>query len=368
MPLHIRSLITLMQNHYVVIMAGGIGSRFWPFSRTANPKQFHDILGTGQTLIQETASRFEGICPPENVFVVTNRDYATLVKKQLPFMSDDQILCEPIGRNTAPCIAYAVYKIKERNPEANIVISPADHVIKDVPGFKATIQEALNYTAQRPVLVTLGIKPSRPDTGYGYIQYREGPDGLKKVKTFTEKPHLELAKQFVESGEFVWNAGIFIFNAQAITEAFAKYLPELSDLFSDISQDYYTDREQAAIDSAYSQCKSISIDYGIMEKSDKVYMLPADFGWSDLGTWKSLYELAPNRDERGNVVDGNVMAYNTTNSIIKVSNGKLLVVHGLDNFIIAESDDVIMICPKDEEQKVKDFVADTKATKEKRFI
>ena len=356
-------------HNYVVIMAGGIGSRFWPFSRTANPKQFHDILGTGRTLIQATADRFEGVCPRENVFVVTNRDYEQLVSKQLPYLALDQILTEPVGRNTAPCVAYACSKIYQHDPEANIVVSPADHVIAQPEVFKDTIREALAYTKDRDVLVTLGIKPSRPDTGYGYIQYHDGGnESLKKVKTFTEKPHLELAKQFVESGEFVWNSGIFIWNGRTIMAALQEFLPEMAEIFEEASSAYYTDREKAAIDKAYSQCKNISVDYGIMEKSQQVYMLPADFGWSDLGTWKSLYELSDGKDAAGNVVDGNAMVYGTTNSIIKVSSGKLLVVHGLDDFIIAESNDVIMIVPKSEEQKVKDFVADTKAQKDKRFI
>lgn len=357
-----------MQNHYVVVMAGGIGSRFWPFSRTSFPKQFHDILGTGKTLIQDTVSRFEGICPPENIYIVTNRDYEALVAEQLPFLKPDQILTEPMGRNTAPCVAYAAYKIRKENPNANIVVSPADHVIQDVAEFRSVIAQALSHTADRDILVTLGINPSRPDTGYGYIQYREAEGTLKKVKTFTEKPHLELAKQFIESGEFVWNSGIFIWNANAVIKAIEAHLPEMAEIFSDIEGEYYTGKEKASIDKAYSMCKSISIDYGIMEKSDNVYVLLADFGWSDLGTWKSLYELAPHRDGKGNVLDGNVMIYDTTNSIIKASNGKLIVVHGLDNFIVAESNDVIMICPKDDEQRVKDFVADTKAQKEKRFI
>ena len=363
-----RLILSDMQHHYVVIMAGGIGSRFWPFSRTANPKQFHDILGTGSTMIQETAARFEGICPKENIYVVTNRDYEDLVAQQLPYLSPDQILTEPIGRNTAPCIAYACQKIAMKDPEANIVVSPADHVIANVAEFRRVISEALGYTAGKDILVTLGIQPSRPDTGYGYIQYHDGGEGLRKVKTFTEKPELELAKQFLESGDFVWNSGIFIWNGQAINDAIKKYLPEMNEIFEEASADFYTGREKAAIDKAYSMCKNISVDYGIMEKSDKVYVLPAEFGWSDLGTWKSLYELAPNRDGKGNVVNGNAMLYDTNNSIIKVSSGKLIVVHGLDNFIIAESDDVIMICPKDQEQFVKQFVADTKATQEKRYI
>lgn len=349
-------------------MAGGIGSRFWPMSRTNFPKQFHDILGTGKTLIQQTADRFSGLCPDENVYVVTNRDYRSLVQEQLPFLSPDQILCEPMGRNTAPCVAYAAYKIKKQNPDANIVVSPADHIITNEEGFRSVIANALQHTAKEDILVTLGIHPSRPDTGYGYIQYHEGAEDLKKVKTFTEKPHLELAKQFLESGEFVWNSGIFVWNVKAITKAFEEYLGDMAEIFQEIDADYYSQNEQAAIDKAYSMCKSISLDYGIMEKSNNVYVLLADFGWSDLGTWKSLYELAPRYDEKGNVTDGNVMVYDTTNSIIKVSAGKMLVVHGLDNFIIAESQDVIMICPKDDEQKVKDFVADAKANKEKKFI
>jgi mannose-1-phosphate guanylyltransferase len=357
-----------MQHHFVVIMAGGIGSRFWPFSRTTNPKQFHDILGTGHTMIQETAARFEGVCPKENIYVVTNRDYEKLVHEQMPYLKPEQILTEPIGRNTAPCVAYACQKIAMKDPEATIVVSPADHVIANVGEFKRVINQALDYTKGNDILVTLGIQPSRPDTGYGYIQYLDGVDELRKVKTFTEKPELELAKRFIESGDFVWNAGIFIWSAKAINDAVRTYLPEMAEIFDEASKDFYTDQEKAAIDKAYSMCKNISIDYGIMEKSDKVYVLPAEFGWSDLGTWKSLYELAPKKDQKGNVIDGNAMIYDTSNSIVKVSSGKLIVVHGLDNFIIAESDDVIMICPKDDEQKVKNFVADTKATQDKRYI
>jgi len=357
-----------MQHHYVVIMAGGIGSRFWPVSRTNYPKQFHDILGTGRTMIQETADRFLDICPKENIYIVTNRDYEKLVAQQLPYLAPDQILTEPIGRNTAPCVAYACQKIALKDPKANIVVSPADHIIANVAEFKRVILQALAGTEGQDRLVTLGIHPSRPDTGYGYIQYQEGDSEIRRVKTFTEKPELDFAIRFIESGDFVWNAGIFIWTAEAINKSIRKYLPDMAEIFEEAAKDFYTPAEKVAIDKAYSQCKNISIDYGIMEKSDNVFVLPAEFGWSDLGTWKSLYELAPTKDKQGNVVDGNVMIYDTTNSILKVSGGKLLVVHGLDNFIVAESDDVIMICPKDDEQKVKAFVADTKAAKEKRFI
>jgi mannose-1-phosphate guanylyltransferase len=296
------------------------------------------------------------------------KDYEKLVAAQMPYLKPDQILTEPIGRNTAPCVAYACQKIALKDPLANIVVSPADHVIANEPEFRRVISQALAYTEGKDILVTLGIQPSRPDTGYGYIQYLDGNDELRKVKTFTEKPELELAKRFIESGDFVWNAGIFICSASAINDAIRKYLPEMSEIFEEASKDFYTPAEKQAIDAAYSQCKNISIDYGIMEKSDKVYVLPAEFGWSDLGTWKSLYELAPHKDGKGNVVDGNAMIYDTSNSIVKVSSGKLIVVHGLDNFIVAENDDVIMICPKDDEQKVKAFVADTKAGQDKRFI
>lgn len=357
----------MITNNYVVIMAGGIGSRFWPMSRNLYPKQFHDVLGMGRTMLQQTADRYKGICPDENIFVVTNRDYYHLVKSQLPQLADDQILLEPIGRNTAPCVAYAAQKIFLKNPEANLVVSPADHVILKEEEFQRTIRAGLEATASRPILLTLGIRPSRPDTGYGYIQYKDGEGDLRKVKTFTEKPHLDLAKKFIESGDFVWNAGIFIWTAKTVLEAIAKFLPEMADIFEAGNDSYYTPSEKDFINNAYLHCKNISIDYGIMEKSENVYVMLSEFGWSDLGTWKSLYDISV-KDDKGNVIDGNIMVYNTQNSIIKTtSKNKLIVVHGLDNFIVAESDDVIMICPKDEEQKVKDFVSDTKAVQDKRF-
>lgn len=352
---------------YVVIMAGGIGSRFWPFSRTNNPKQFHDVMGTGRSLLQQTADRFRDIAPPENIYIVTNKDYYHLVKEQLPYLSDHQILLEPIGRNTAPCVAYAAYKIATKNPNANIVVSPADHVILNESEFDKTIKNALYNSLNKDVLITLGIKPSRPDTGYGYIQYHEGNSPIKKVKTFTEKPELELAKTFVSSGDFVWNAGIFIWNAQAILKAIAKHLPEMHEIFEDGISCYYTDTEASYIDKAYAQCRNISVDYGIMEKSDNVYVLLSDFGWSDLGTWKSLYDIME-KDENQNVIDANVLAYDTNSCIIRGSKDKLIVVQGLTDYIVAESDGVFMVCRKDDEQKVKEFVADAKAKKDKKFI
>jgi mannose-1-phosphate guanylyltransferase len=348
-------------NNYVVIMAGGVGTRFWPFSRTDFPKQFHDVLGTGKTLLQQTAERFTGICAPENIYVVTSIDYKELVLNQLPYLSDDQVLLEPIRRNTAPCVAYACYKIAVKNPDANIVVAPADHIILKEDEFRRTISRALEATAMDEILITLGIQPSRPDTGYGYIQYLPTANSdIKKVKTFTEKPHLELAKKFLESGDFVWNAGIFIWNAKAIMKNFSKYLHEMAEIFEEGKKTFYSDKEEGYIRKAYSLCKNVSIDYGIMEKSDKVYVLLSDFGWSDLGTWKSLYEVS-HKDPVNNVIDGQVMIYDTKNCIIKTPKNRLVVVQGLDGYIVAEYDNVLLICKKDEEQKVKDFVADAKS-------
>ena len=348
------------KNNFVIIMAGGVGTRFWPFSRTNNPKQFHDVLGTGKTLLQQTSDRFEGLCPKENIYVVTNTDYKALVKEQLPFLNDEQILCEPVRRNTAPCIAYACYKIALKNPDANIIVAPADHIILKEETFKNVISTALEATSKSNILVTLGITPSRPDTGYGYIQFipDEGK-AVKKVKTFTEKPQLELAKKFLESGDFVWNAGIFVWNVNTIIKNFFEHLPEMDEIFRDGQNYYYKPEEHNFIENAYSQCKNISIDNGVMEKAADVYVILSDFGWSDLGTWKSLYEVSE-KDENNNVVDGNVMLYNTSGCIVKTPNERLVAVNGVSDLIIAEFDNVLLICKRDDEQKVKDFVADAK--------
>ncbi|WP_276497878.1 mannose-1-phosphate guanylyltransferase [Pontibacter litorisediminis] len=355
-------------NTYVVIMAGGIGSRFWPYSRTNYPKQFHDVLGIGQSMLQTTAQRFADICPPENIFVVTNKDYEALVKKQLPELSDNQVLLEPVGRNTAPCIAYASYKIAQLNPKANLVVTPADHVVLKQDVFTEVVKDALQAAAQDDVLITLGITPSRPDTGFGYIQYIDDESSkIKKVKTFTEKPNLELAQMFLESGDFVWNSGIFIWNVQSILRAFHQYLPEVSEVFEEGVTTYNSPEEQNFITRAYSQCRNISIDYGIMEKVDNVYVLLADIGWSDLGTWNSLYTINE-KDESGNVIDGDVMLYDTKDCIVKTPKNRLVVLQGLEDFIVAEYDNVLMICRKDEEQKVKEFVADAKSKKGPEYI
>jgi mannose-1-phosphate guanylyltransferase len=356
------------KDYYVVIMAGGIGSRFWPFSREKFPKQFHDVLGTGKSLLQQTAERYFNILPKENILVVTNKLYADLVKQQLPFMKDDQILSEPIARNTAPCVAYACYKIKQRNPNATMVVAPSDHVILKENEFEDTIKIAMDAAVNSEKLITLGIKPSRPDTGYGYIQYiEENQDRIKKVKTFTEKPQLELAQKFIESGDFVWNAGIFIWNVNAIINNFQKHLPDMAEIFQEGAGQYWSGNEENFINTAYSQCKNVSIDIGIMEKAEEVYVMLSDFGWSDLGTWKSLYELS-NKDENCNVIEGDTLLYDVKNCIIKVPKNKLVVVEGLEDYIIAEFNDVLMICKKDHEQRVKDFVSDTKNKKDSRYI
>lgn len=350
-------------------MAGGIGSRFWPFSRRYFPKQFQDILGTGKSLLQQTVKRFEPICKAENMFIVTNADYKNLVQEQLPHFSENQILLEPFLRNTAPCIAYASYKIKEQNPEANIIVSPSDHVILDTYAFIEKINLALDSVNQTDKIVTLGITPTRPDTGYGYIQVADNQTHtqLKKVSQFREKPNLETAIQFVESGNFLWNAGIFIWNVQTITKAFETFMPKIAVGFTQIKNDFYTANEAQAVEKIYTTFESISIDYGVMENAKNVFVVPCDCGWSDLGTWKSLYEQA-NKDENQNVITGEVLTYDTTNSIIKTPHNRLTVVQGLDNFIVADYDDVLLICHKDEEQRIKNFLSFVSENKDERFI
>jgi mannose-1-phosphate guanylyltransferase len=354
-----QHIFPFMQNTYVIIMAGGVGTRFWPFSRTSYPKQFHDVLGTGRSLLQQTVERFDGICPPENIFIVTSSEYRDLVTEQLPHLSDDQILLEPYRRNTAPCIAYACYKIGARNPDANIVVAPADHIILKEEVFRDTIRVALGATRMDDILVTLGIQPTRPDTGYGYIQYIPDKMTVKKVKTFTEKPHHDLAVQFLESGDFVWNAGIFVWNIKALKKAVKSYMPEVAELFEEGTAHYFTPQETAFINKTYSHCGSISIDNGIMEKADNVHVVLSSFGWSDLGTWKSLYEVSE-KDENQNVTEGTLILHDTRDCIIKTPKDKLVVVNGLDGFIVAEYDGVLLICRKDDEQKVKKLVAEAK--------
>ncbi|MDX2247883.1 MAG: mannose-1-phosphate guanylyltransferase [Bacteroidia bacterium] len=358
------------QNHYIIIMAGGIGSRFWPMSRTKFPKQFHDILGRGKTLIQETFDRFAAFIPEQNIYVVTNDRYYGLVKTQLPALTDDQILLEPIGRNTAPCIAYACYKINKINPEAVFVVAPSDHLIAKEDVFREKIQLGLNACTQNPIIMTLGITPTRPDTGYGYIQFLEDEQnrGYYKVKTFTEKPLLELAKTFLQSGDFVWNGGIFLFSATTILQAFGAHLPEMAELFKGIESAYYTESEKPAISSAYSTCKNISIDYGVMEKASNVYVIPADFGWSDLGTWGSVYDNME-KDYHGNAVSAEAIAYESYNNVVKTTQKeKLVILKGLEGFIVVDTDDALLICKKEDEQFIKDIVGDVKTRSGDKFI
>ncbi len=334
------------KNFYAVIMAGGIGSRFWPISRTAHPKQFIDILGTGKTLIQNTYDRFLKIVPKENIYIVTNESYRDLVKQQLPELNEQQILGEPVMRNTAPCVAYACHKINMLNPDGAIVVAPSDHLIIDTERFVQNVTDSLTNAQKYDCLITLGIKPSRPDTGYGYIQYTSQTlnNDFHKVKTFTEKPNLELARTFIQSGDFLWNAGIFVWSIGAILKAFAQYLPEMNDVFKEGKEIYNTPKEQNFIQSAYYQCTNISIDYGIMEKAENVYVLPTDFGWSDLGTWASVYEIGE-KDYVGNVVipSEKVIMYDSSNCMINVPEEKLVILQGLDNYIVVEANNTLMI-------------------------
>ncbi len=352
---------------YAVIMAGGIGTRFWPFSRQHFPKQFHDILGTGKTLIQQTVERFKQVCPSENIYIVGSKEHEALFYEQLPDFAPHQFVLEPNRRNTAPCIAYSTFKIFQKDKKANLVVSPADHYISNEKEFAKTIQKALKETSHKDILVTLGIEPTRPDTGYGYIQYCEEKTSLwkkvlgissiiKKVKLFAEKPPLELAIEFLRSGDFLWNAGIFIWNAQTILKEFEIHLPDIYEAFWEIKDSFFTEQESKTVEKAYTQCRAISIDYGIMEKSEHVFVIPASFGWSDLGTWKSLFELSP-KDEKQNVIRGNIVALDTENCIIQTPDNRLVIVKGLQNFIVAEYKNALMICPKDEEQSVKEFVS-----------
>jgi len=362
-----------MNNNYCVIMAGGIGSRFWPMSRTSHPKQFIDILGTGETLIQQTFRRFEKVVPLENIYIITNEKYAALVKEQLPSVNNAQIISEPSRRNTAPCIAYASYKIFEKDPDANIVVAPSDHIIQNEDSFVDIISSALIAASKNSWLLTLGIKPSRPDTGYGYIQFKENdtyPDDLriKKVKTFTEKPVLEMAKQFMESGDFLWNSGIFIWSAKSILKAFELYLPEIKESFDKGKGIYNTDNETEFIQQVYTTCKSISIDYGVMEKADNVYVLSSDFGWSDLGTWGSLYENRQKNDDGNAIVGKDVIMYDSHNCIVNMPENKLVVLQGLQDYIVVESQNILLVCRKDDEQQIRQFVNDVRIEKGEKYI
>ena len=347
------------KNLFVVLMAGGVGTRFWPYSRNARPKQFLDVLGIGKTLLQSTYERFLPLCPKENIFIVTNEEHVELTREQIPDILPDQLLAEPMRKNTAPCIAYACHKIAGKNHEAVLVVSPADHLILDQEDFQATIKKSVEYAKTQDKLITLGIKPTRPETGYGYIQYLEGKSPLKKVKTFTEKPELSLAKKFLESGDFVWNAGIFIWGVQAFLKSFAKHLPEMAEIFDELAPKLYTTEEKSALETAYAQCKSISIDYGMMEKADNVYVSLSSFAWSDLGSWGSLHDNSQ-KDANNNVIGAESLVYDTRNSVIKGSPGKLIVVQGLNGYLVGAFDNVVVVCEKDKEELFRRVVNDLK--------
>ncbi len=350
------------KNNYAVIMAGGVGSRFWPFSKSENPKQFLDILGTGETLIQQTFARLKKLCPKENILVVTNKKYKELCLKQLPDLLEDNILCEPAMRNTAPCIAYASFRIQSMNKNANIIVAASDHIILKEDDFVRVADYCLNLVSDYDVLLTIGITPSRPDTGYGYIQFTsdtlKNNTKVKGVKTFTEKPNQELALNFLDSGDFLWNSGMFIWSVKSIVLAYRKYLRDMYDVFEEGKQFYNTNKEIEFIDRVFPGCKNISVDYGIMEKSDNVYVYPANFGWSDLGTWGSVSKHVK-LDENGNAIQAKkVLLYDSSENIIKIPNDKLLVMQGINGYIVVEHDGALLICKKENEQEIKRFVAD----------
>jgi len=348
------------KNLYVVLMAGGVGVRFWPYSRNSKPKQFLDVLGTGKTLIQSTFERFLPICLPENIFVVTHEEHASIVKEQLPGLAPGQILTEPMRKNTGACIAYASYKIQQLNAEAIIVVSPADHLILKENQFLDVVRKAVDQARVDDKLITIGIQPTRPETGYGYIQYHTEKSFAKKVKTFTEKPELALAKKFIESGDFVWNAGIFIWSVKAIVKAIQLYMPETAEVFEEIKTKLTTGQEKEAIRAAYPQCKSVSIDYGVMEKASNVYVCLGDFSWSDLGSWASIQEISPKYHDN-NVIRANALTYDARNCIIKGSDNKLIVVQGLNGYLVGEFGNVVIVCEKDKEEQFRRFVNDVKA-------
>lgn len=349
-----------MKNNYCVVMCGGIGTRFWPFSRETRPKQFLDFFGIGRSLLQMTVDRFAKLIPMENIFIVTNQKYADLVKEQLPLLKEDQILLEPTRRNTAPCIAFASYRIKACNPNANIVVTPSDHLILKEDKFIDDIQKGLEFVKKNKALVTLGIIPSRAETSYGYIQSSDNMIGeFTKVKTFTEKPNEELAKVFLQSGEFFWNSGMFLWNVDTILEAIRKFLPDISARFEIGKEVFNTSSERSFIHANFPYCHSISIDYGVMEKADNVYMLCVDFGWADLGTWSSIFDIAQKDKSNNAVLKTQTLLYESDNNIVALDNkDRLAVIQGLKDYIIAESGNVLMICKKKDEDRIKQYMAD----------
>lgn len=348
------------ENNYLVILAGGAGSRFWPISSEELPKQFLDILGCGRTLIQLTLERFNGLIPKENVWVVTAEKYREIVMEQLPEIPSGNILCEPCRRNTAPCICYVSWKIKKLNTKANIVVSPSDHLVVDIQTFQSAIDDSLSFAAETDAVVTLGLKPTRPETGYGYIKadltYSSSrKHNIFRVDEFKEKPTLEVAKEYIQSPNYLWNSGIFIWNVNTIINAFRVYEPEVSSIFEGLMPYYGTDKEQNKIDESYPQCKNISVDYAILEKAEEIFVFPASFSWSDLGTWNSLREQS-DIDKYGNVCIGdNIKLYDTYNTIVHTCNKKEVIVEGLDGYVVAEKEGKLLVCRLSEEQRIKLF-------------
>jgi len=361
------------QHHYAIIMAGGVGTRFWPMSTTQKPKQFLDILGTGETLLQQTYHRAAQICRKENIYVVTSNLYEELVQEQLPDLLPENILCEIARKNTAPCIAYASYKIHKRDPKAITLVAPSDHLVKKEETFVKAISSCFEKAESQDCLITLGIKPTRPDTGYGYIQFiksdvEEKDKRINKVKTFTEKPDAEMANFFMDSGDFLWNSGIFVWSTNSIIKAIEKYDPELGNVFKEGWDYYNTPKEKDFVARAYAICKNISIDYSVMEKADNVYVRSSIFGWSDLGTWGSLYSHIDKDESKNAIVGKNIMTYDCNNCIVQVPKDKLVVLQGLEDYIVVESEGILMICKKQDEQQIRNFVNDVKVSKGERFV
>ncbi len=348
-----------MSNVYCVVMAGGIGSRFWPISRQAKPKQFLDIMGTGKSFLRHTFERFREIIPTEKFLIVTNRRYRDLVLEQLPELNPEQIILEPVGRNTAPCIAYAAYTILARDPEARMVVTPSDHLVLDQATFSSIIRECLDFTLNNEALMTIGIRPTRPETGYGYIQISD-ENPISKVKCFTEKPNLEVAQTFVQCGEFFWNSGIFIWKVRDIVKALERHQPDIASLFATAVESFGTDAEQEAIERVFSVCRPISIDYGVMEKAENAYVRCGDFGWSDVGTWGSIYQHA-RKDRYANAKPKEgCYTYDTRSCIISTPEGKISIINGLKDYIVVDTDDVLMICPRSDEQNIKKYIDEVK--------
>jgi mannose-1-phosphate guanylyltransferase len=351
------------KNYYAILMAGGVGSRFWPVSTTDFPKQFHDMLGAGDTLIQKTFSRLSKLIPVENIFILTNEKYNSIVLEQLPLVKQEQVLLEPAMRNTAPCILYASLKIKKINPNAVMVVAPSDHWIEDENTFSENLQKCFDYCTRENALLTLGIQATFPNTGFGYIEFdKMDTNPIKKVKQFREKPDYETAKSFIKSGNFLWNGGIFIWSAKSITEAFEKFQPQMYGLFLKGFESYNTSKESAFVEANYALAQNVSIDYAVMENANNVYVLPATFDWNDLGTWGSLHEKLPKDNYNNAVVNATVLLQNTSSNIISTSKDKLVIIDGLEDYIIVDKDNVLLIYPKSKEQEIKGIVSQIKLT------